>query len=79
VESHGVPQSPLYGDYIGSPSGLLGTLETLGDLGDWKDWCYIGLICKDSLGTPQRLLEDSLGLPGTPWDSLGTLQQRWSV
>src|SRR6266436_1461135 len=69
-------ESPLYGDYIGSPSGLLGD-----SLGTGRTSAILGLICKDSLGTPQRLLEDSLGppgtpwgLPGTPWDSLGTPQ-----
>ncbi len=55
-------ESPLYGDYIGSPSGLLGD-----SLGTGRTSAILGLICKDSLGTPQRLLEDSLGLPGTPW------------
>src|SRR6266436_777421 len=50
-------ESPLYGDYIGSPSGLLGdSLET-----PWRllrdslrtPWDSLGLL-GDSLGTPQQ-------------------------
>ena len=79
-------ESPICGDYIGSPSGLLGdSLETpwglLGDsLGTGRTSAKLGLIPKESLGdssgTPQGLPGlpgDSLGLLG---DSLGTPQQR---
>ena len=55
-------ESPLYGDYIGSPSGLLGD-----SLGTGRTSATLGLIPKESLGTPQRLFRDSSGTPWTTW------------
>ena len=68
----GVP--PLWGLYrksLRTSWGLLGD-----SLGTGRTSAKLRLIPKESLGTPQRLLRDSLDSLGTPWDYLGTSQQR---
>ena len=56
-------ESPLYGDYIGSLSGLLKDSLEIG-----RTSAKLGLIPKESLKTPQRLLRDSSRTPWTPWE-----------